>query len=721
MLTPLRVLIIEDSQDDEQLLLRELQRIGYDVEFERVETAEAMQAALSHKTWDVILSDYSLPRFDAPQALEVMKASGLDLPFIIISGTIGEDTAVAALKAGAHDFHVKGKFARLGPAIKRELSEAETRRKHKQAEAQIQFQLQRLKGLREIDMAISSSFDINVTLDIILQQVVLQLNVDAAAILLFDPYTQNLEYIGGRGFHSDALIHSQFKLNESFASRALLERQIFHNPDLLRDRGKISETLQQLVGKDFVDYYGIPLLAKTGVKGVLEIFHRSPLHLKPEWMEFVETLAGEAAIAIDSAQLFDGLQRANNELEQRVEERTRELIRANAKLEHANRIKDEFLATMSHELRTPLNSILGMSELLLEQRRDPLSAQQQRALSIVESSGRHLLELINDILDVSKIEAGKLVFHPETVEIAQICQASLTFVKTQAMKKSIKLTLEKDKTVSKIHADPQRLKQILINLLTNAVKFTPDHGQVTLEVQADADQDLIQFHVIDTGIGIAVEDLKQLFQPFVQVESKLNRKFEGTGLGLALVQKLTDLQGGSVDVESTVGKGSRFTINLKMGQAFVARQETLESQGSVGESQAADPAEKSLDHGTVLLAEDNLSNVLTMGDYLMSHGYQVAFASDGLEAIAKAIEIQPDIILMDIQMPVVDGLEAIGRLRSDPRFISTPIIALTALAMPGDRERCLEAGANEYLSKPVGLKELVKTIKSFVQPKNRNE
>jgi CheY-like chemotaxis protein/anti-sigma regulatory factor (Ser/Thr protein kinase) len=359
--------------------------------------------------------------------------------------------------------------------------------------------------------------------------------------------------------------------------------------------------------------------------------------------------------------------------------------------------------------------------LLLEQRRDPLSAQQQRALSIVESSGRHLLELINDILDVSKIEAGKLVFHPETVEIAQICQASLTFVKTQAMKKSIKLTLEKDKTVSKIHADPQRLKQILINLLTNAVKFTPDHGQVTLEVQADADQDLIQFHVIDTGIGIAVEDLKQLFQPFVQVESKLNRKFEGTGLGLALVQKLTDLQGGSVDVESTVGKGSRFTINLKMGQAFVARQETLESQGSVGESQAADPAEKSLDHGTVLLAEDNLSNVLTMGDYLMSHGYQVAFASDGLEAIAKAIEIQPDIILMDIQMPVVDGLEAIGRLRSDPRFISTPIIALTALAMPGDRERCLEAGANEYLSKPVGLKELVKTIKSFVQPKNRNE
>jgi signal transduction histidine kinase/ActR/RegA family two-component response regulator len=489
----------------------------------------------------------------------------------------------------------------------------------------------------------------------------------------------------------------------------------------LRDRGKISETLQQLVGKDFVDYYGIPLLAKTGVKGVLEIFHRSPLHLKPEWMEFVETLAGEAAIAIDSAQLFDGLQRANNELEQRVEERTRELIRANAKLEHANRIKDEFLATMSHELRTPLNSILGMSELLLEQRRDPLSAQQQRALSIVESSGRHLLELINDILDVSKIEAGKLVFHPETVEIAQICQASLTFVKTQAMKKSIKLTLEKDKTVSKIHADPQRLKQILINLLTNAVKFTPDHGQVTLEVQADADQDLIQFHVIDTGIGIAVEDLKQLFQPFVQVESKLNRKFEGTGLGLALVQKLTDLQGGSVDVESTVGKGSRFTINLKMGQAFVARQETLESQGSVGESQAADPAEKSLDHGTVLLAEDNLSNVLTMGDYLMSHGYQVAFASDGLEAIAKAIEIQPDIILMDIQMPVVDGLEAIGRLRSDPRFISTPIIALTALAMPGDRERCLEAGANEYLSKPVGLKELVKTIKSFVQPKNRNE
>jgi CheY-like chemotaxis protein/anti-sigma regulatory factor (Ser/Thr protein kinase) len=302
--------------------------------------------------------------------------------------------------------------------------------------------------------------------------------------------------------------------------------------------------------------------------------------------------------------------------------------------------------------------------------------------------------------------------------VDDLCRSSLTFVREQATRKSISLTYQNGTAVPKMYADPRRIKQVLVNLLINAVKFTPDHGQVILEVRANTEQDRIQFSVIDSGIGIALEDLKQFFVPFVQVDSSLTRAYEGTGLGLALVEKLTDLHGGSVDVESELGKGSRFTINLPIGQAKITEQSVIESDGKLphNEEQVISSPEPAK-HEVILLAEDNKANILTIGDYLESHGYQVVVAHNGLEAIEKAQEVQPNLILMDIQMPALDGLEAIRRLRILPRFTTTPIIALTALAMPGDRERCLEAGANEYMSKPVSLNELMRTISQLLNQK----
>ncbi len=587
----------------------------------------------------------------------------------------------------------------------------------KQAEAQIQRQLKRLQGLRQIDIAISVSFHLHETLDIVLREVMSHLNVGAAAILLLRPHMQTIEYVGGRGFRSEAIQHTRLKLGDGYASRVVLERQTLHIPDLQRASAEQVDELH-LEKEDFVDYYGTPLFIKREVKGVLEVYHRTPLELDKDQLDFMEVLAGQAAIAIDSAELFEGLQTANAELEQRVTERTAELNQLNVELEHANSAKDEFLANMSHELRTPLNSILGMSESLLEQRRDPLSDYQQRSLRAVESSGRHLLELINDILDLSKIEAGMLDFYPEILEVAEITKASLLFVKSQAMQKSINLMYAEAQTVSKIYADPRRLKQVLVNLLTNAVKFTPERGQVTLQVEANEAEDLVQFSVIDDGIGIAPEDLQQLFQPFVQVQSKLNRHFEGTGLGLALVRKLTDLHGGSVQVESKAGSGSRFTINLPWGKAIIAQHEILQSGAELAIAEPSRksnlPADEPAGDATILLAEDNAANVLTIGEYLESYGYRIVNAHDGVEAIEQAEATNPDIILMDIQMPAMDGLEAMRRLRANSRFAATPIIALTALAMPGDRERCLEAGANEYMSKPVSLKKLLHTIREIL-------
>jgi PAS domain S-box-containing protein len=612
---------------------------------------------------------------------------------------------------GAIEFDEAGKPVRY-------VGTAQDVTERKLAEIQIRQQIEQLTALRKIDQAISSSFDLKITLDILISELISQLQVDAADVLLLEPTEQILSYAAGRGFRTTTIESARLHLADNQAAR---ERCSIHIHDL-ENNPDVRFLTELAVSEDFVDYFGVPLIVKGKVKGVLEVFNRASLQPYAEWFDFLNTLVGQAAIAIENTQLFENLQRSNVELEYRVAERTAELNRTNIELEHANHVKDEFLANMSHELRTPLNSILGLSESLLEQRRGSLNEHQQKSLRLVESSGHHLLDLINDILDLSKIEAGKLDFYPQPLTVDEFCWSCLAFVKSQAVKKSINITYTNEATVSKIFVDPRRLKQILVNLLTNAVKFTPEKGKVTLQVTSKLDQDLIQFSVIDTGIGIAPEDLQMLFQPFVQVDSSLNRQQEGTGLGLALVQKLTDFHGGSVLVESEVGKGSSFTINLPCKLDEIAKLDNLHLQKTIPISHHSEnpevPLEASTLHGVVLLAEDNMPNVLTIGEYLESHGYEVVVAHDGLEAIEKAEAINPDIILMDIQMPAMNGLDAMARLRGNPRFVSTPIIALTALAMSGDRERCLQAGANEYLSKPVSLKQLVQMISSLIeQPK----
>jgi PAS domain S-box-containing protein len=586
---------------------------------------------------------------------------------------------------------------------------------HKQAEARVQRQLQRLSALRTIDLAISSTFDMDTSLTVVLSVAVAQLGIHAAAVLIFNPEQSTLEYAAGQGFYHSAIQHTRLHISEGCTGQAAGQRKVVGIPNLSQ-AGKDFGRAELLQAEAFLSYYAVPLIVKGELKGMLEVFHRTALHPDQEWLDFLEILAGQAAIAIDNAQLFERLQRAKTELEQRVAERTAELNQINVELEHANHAKDEFLASMSHELRTPLNSILGMSETLLEERRGSLNAYQQRSVQHIESSGRHLLDLINDILDLSKIEAGKLDYYPQPVAVDEVCRSGLSFVRAQAAKKSITIDYDNQSAFPEIMADVRRLKQILVNLLTNAVKFTPDGGHVTLQVRTQPEQDLIQFSVIDDGIGIAEKDLLRLFQPFTQVDSSLNRRYEGTGLGLALVQKLTDLHGGSVEVESdgVPGKGSRFTINLPCLSSEVKPVEVrnLRSPGISPVEQTKNMPVPPEEHtrGVILLAEDNMPNVLTIGEYLESYGYKIVVAHDGLEAIAKAEQVNPDVILMDIQMPAMDGLEATRRLRANPRFASTPIIALTALTMPGDRERCLEAGASEYMSKPVSLKALVHTI-----------
>ncbi|MCL4294632.1 MAG: response regulator [Anaerolineae bacterium] len=396
----------------------------------------------------------------------------------------------------------------------------------------------------------------------------------------------------------------------------------------------------------------------------------------------------------------------------RVTERTAELSAANAELARAARLKDEFLANMSHELRTPLNAILGMSEVLREHIYGPLNEKQLHAVGHIEEGGRHLLTLINDILDLSKIEAGKLELFMAPVSVENVCQASLRFIKQMAQKKRIEVTLALASPLGTLQADERRLKQILVNLLTNAVKFTPEGGQVRLEVGYEGGGEAIQFRVRDSGVGIAAEDMQRLFKPFVQLDSKLSRHHEGTGLGLSLVSRLTELHGGSVRVESQVGQGSQFTISLPcLGEGSPVEAVAHQPSGSPPAGLEKGSGQK---RPLILLAEDNEANIETLRPYLGAKGYRLKVARNGSQAVQMAQEERPAVILMDIQMPVLDGLEAIRQLRANGHFAGVPIIALTALAMPGDRERCLAAGANEYLSKPVSLKDLVELIEQML-------
>jgi len=482
----------------------------------------------------------------------------------------------------------------------------------------------------------------------------------------------------------------------------------------------------------------ITVLQKESLWGLL-IAHQcnGPRQWHTWEIELMQQLSSQLEIAIQQSQLYHQLNESHHTL-----------AHTNAELIRATRLKDEFLANMSHELRTPLNAILGMSEGLLEEIFGDLNDRQQKAISTIERSGQHLLELINDILEVSKIAAGKLTLELSTVSISQLCSSSLVFVKQQAFKKQIQLKSIVPPDIGTIEVDQRRMRQVLINLLTNAVKFTPTEGSVTLEVHLEPTEinlaervpirrppevrslaQTIQFpgegchlciSVMDTGIGISPEDQPKLFQPFIQIDSSLNRQYEGTGLGLALVKQIVEMHGGSVSLESELGKGSCFTVCLPYPPSSQRTLAQSDSDSNAASFSAAETDSATIDRPDttplILLAEDNEANISTLSNYLSAKGYRILCAYNGQEAIDLAKSHHPDLILMDIQMPVMDGLEAIRQIRLVPDLQSLPIIAITALAMPQDRQKCLDAGATEYVPKPLKLKQLAIVMQQYLRP-----
>ncbi|WP_334732366.1 PAS domain S-box protein [Nostoc sp.] len=404
--------------------------------------------------------------------------------------------------------------------------------------------------------------------------------------------------------------------------------------------------------------------------------------------------------------------------EEKLRKINERLTIANAELARATRLKDEFLANMSHELRTPLNSILGLSEVLQERTYGNLTEQQHHALTTIQTNGQHLLELINDILDLAKIESGKLYLQMTTVSVQQLCRSTIPFIQQQAFKKQISFTLELSPDLTYIELDERLIRQVLINLLANAVKFTPNGGAVILKVQGNAAEQTLSFSAIDTGIGIAPENIDKLFQPFVQIDSNLSRRYAGTGLGLALVRRIIELHKGSVTVRSTIGQGSQFTVVLPWKHVNPPNSDKpLDRTPAVAQiaSEFLPVETKNIaEKPVVLLVDDNLDNIETLKAYLELKGFNIVVAHNGLQAINLTQTQSFNLILMDIQMPHMNGLEAIRQIRLQEQDKPIPILAVTALAMSGDKEQCLAAGANDYLTKPISPIHLVNVMKKYL-------
>ena len=402
-------------------------------------------------------------------------------------------------------------------------------------------------------------------------------------------------------------------------------------------------------------------------------------------------------------------------LQERLNRQNIELARINAELRRAHRQKDEFLAGISHEVRTPLSAILGLAELLRTQIVGPLTDDQREMVSRIEESGRHLLAVINDLLDLAKIEAGRFDLAPQMIMAHDLCRAGVRMIRELAIRKNQKIHTNLDPRVEGIYGDERRLRQALINLLSNAVKFTPPEGQIGIDLEGDPDNEVVRISVWDTGIGIAAEDMPRLFQPFSQIDNVYQRDQAGSGLGLVIVARLAELHGGGVTLVSELGKGSRFTITLPWTRHHqMWRLESLDADETSRSDLDEEPLPQSRGNHHILLIDDDERGSAVIGDYLQRCGYHITHVVSGEEGLALARHEPPDIVIVDLRLRSLDGLDVIRRLRTDVAASTLPIIALTALAMPGDRERSLEAGADVYLSKPVRLRRLAEEIAALL-------
>src|SRR4029077_11620243 len=458
MKKPLRVLLIEDSEDDAELVLAELRLGDYEPIYERVDTSEGVTAALQNQSWDIIRSDYSMPRFSAPAALGLLRATILDIPFIIVSGAIGEATAVAAMKQGAHDYILKGSLSRLIPAIERELREAEVRRERQKIEEANRGNLRRIRVLHEINMAIASTLDLRTVLEILLDKIDLVVSYTAISVRLFNHKSGLLEPLASRNLDQD-----EWKLGPWSPGRCLANLVFDTKTSLIIDNLQVDSRVRNrdfFRNHGFVSYLGVPLVVKEENLGVLSFYMKKEHKFVDEEVDFLSTLASQAAMAIHNAQLYEQIQHQA------------------IALKRSNKVKDEFLSVMSHELKTPLNLVLGYAEVMKNRTFGDITAEQETSLEKILNHGNDLLRMISSILCVTNIEANQIQTESCSFSLSEfLLELQLIFKAPEA--KHRRLIWDYPSDLPSIKTDKDKLKQILQHLIHNAIKFT-GNGEVTV-------------------------------------------------------------------------------------------------------------------------------------------------------------------------------------------------------------------------------------------------
>jgi PAS domain S-box-containing protein len=474
----------------------------------------------------------------------------------------------------------------------------------------------------------------------------------------------------------------------------------------LADETPLSERTRTAVDAGLRSGFGFPIVVDEKIIGILEFFSLYTVSPDEELLNMLEHIGSQLGQVI---------------IRQRAEA---DLQRAKASAESANRAKSEFLTTMSHEMRTPMNAILGMADLLSE---SPLRAEQRDYVRVFQKAGANLLDLINDILDLSKVESGHLELEVIVFDLRVLLERVIEMMVSRASDQGLRLTLEVLPDVpSNLVGDPNRLRQILVNLIGNALKFTPQ-GSVTLRVErepASAGNEEVpswlRFNVVDTGIGIAADKIEMIFERFTQADSSTTRKYGGTGLGLAICKGLAELMGGRLGCHSELGTGSTFFLSAPFEVREKGTALAGDDSGPIVK-RTAGTSERHPGH-RILIAEDSEYNIVLIRAYLKNSGFELEVAENGKIALEKVMATRPDLVLMDLQMPVMDGLEATRAIRhweATTGARPTPILALTAHAAGDGVGISLEAGCNEHLTKPIKRVTLLEAISRHLHSKIR--
>jgi PAS domain S-box-containing protein len=791
MNSSIRILYLEDNPADVELSRAVLEKDGLKYEMSVVDTREDYVAALEAGGYDLILADYHLPSFDGMEALEIARENYSWLPFIFVSGMIGEEIATESLKRGATDYVLKERLARLPGSMRRALVEAEERRRLKKAEAEREKLLEELSVQHHQLTEVLRRMPAGVIIAEAPSCKLIMGNGQMAQIWRQEiPPTVNLEeFKAGRGFHPDG---RTYQLQEWPLSRSITSGEMVTNEEveILRGdgtRGSVSINSAPIrdgegrIVAGVVTFFDITERKQVERKlreqaEMLDLAHDAIFAWELDgaisyWNRAAEEIYGyareeavgrvshellETEAIEDMDALLDSLRlsgRWQGELRHRTkdgreivvesrmtlvkrnghrlvletnrditerkraeQERERLLESENAarrEAEHANHAKDEFLALLSHELRTPLTPMLGWIRIL--RRRQVRPEDHDSALEKIERSVESEIKLVSDLLDVSRIITGKMTLNLQTLDFSGIFSAAVEVARSLAEAKEIDLVVETDKREALVSGDPDRLQQVVLNLVSNAIKFTPPGGRVEARLGSDGAQ--LELIVKDTGQGISPEFLPHVFERFRQADSSVARAHGGLGLGLSITKRLVELHQGSIHAESEgEGRGSTFTVKLPFA-VNPGAPPTSSRQIYSGDYRAREFGSVSLEGARILMVDDDANTRDMMKVMLEQVGADVVTASSANEALSKLQPGRYDAMLADIGMAEVNGYELIARVRAlgPEKGGDLPAIAITAFAGKEDRLRAITSGFQYHMSKPVEPGELVGAIAALIR------